>query len=346
MATILDHVPGPAGRPASGGYKVDISRGQGIGRVSSEWFSRPEDERFLSLAELHAAVEARARRATTRTLETRDVRVEASRDDASGWRFCSRAATPRSRRPIGPRPALRPGRRASGDLRQLPAPEARQAELARVGQTLMDEFTKAISTSTQPWKKNGKILKIILLGSYARDDWVDEPANGDQSDLDLLVIVSHEDLTDITGYWYIAEDKILHDPAVQRLVNIIVHTLEEVNKALRRGEYFWVDIVRGGVVLYELPNHALAARKPLTAADAFEMATRYFGIKLADISRHEFKVDAEWVERPSADPETGRFRHAPARCIGFELRRTPPAGCASGISRSVEFLTGSHRQIR
>ena len=28
------------------GYKVDISRGQRIGRVSSEWFSRPDDERF------------------------------------------------------------------------------------------------------------------------------------------------------------------------------------------------------------------------------------------------------------------------------------------------------------
>ena len=43
----------PAAR-ADGGYKVDLSRGQRIGRVSSEWFSRPDDERFLSLSELHA----------------------------------------------------------------------------------------------------------------------------------------------------------------------------------------------------------------------------------------------------------------------------------------------------
>ncbi|WP_150125559.1 nucleotidyltransferase domain-containing protein [Sphingomonas sp. LM7] len=98
------------------------------------------------------------------------------------------------------------------DLDHLP--EAQQSELARVRQTLMDEFTNAISTSTQPWKKNGKILKIILFGSYARDDWVDEPENGYQSDFDLLVVVSHEDLTDVAGYWYIAEDKIQRDPAV------------------------------------------------------------------------------------------------------------------------------------
>jgi hypothetical protein len=69
-------------RPASSGFKVDISRGERIGRVSSEWFSRPDDERYLSLSALHAAVRARADRATARTVESRAVRVEASRDSA------------------------------------------------------------------------------------------------------------------------------------------------------------------------------------------------------------------------------------------------------------------------
>lgn len=64
------------------GFKVDISRGERIGRVSSEWFSRPDDERYLSLTELYDAVKARADRATARTVESRDVRVEASRDNA------------------------------------------------------------------------------------------------------------------------------------------------------------------------------------------------------------------------------------------------------------------------
>ena len=68
--------------PVSGAYKVDISRGERIGRVSSEWFSRPDDERYLSLTELHAAVRGRAERATARTVETKSLRVEASRDDA------------------------------------------------------------------------------------------------------------------------------------------------------------------------------------------------------------------------------------------------------------------------
>ena len=68
----------------SGGYKVDVGRGQRIGRVSSEWFSRPADERYLSLSELMASVKGRAERSRTCTVESAAVRVEASRDDAEG----------------------------------------------------------------------------------------------------------------------------------------------------------------------------------------------------------------------------------------------------------------------
>ena len=68
-------------RDASGGYKVDISRGERIGRVSSEWFSRPDDERYLSLSELYASVKGRAEHSRTRTVESAAIRVEAHRDD-------------------------------------------------------------------------------------------------------------------------------------------------------------------------------------------------------------------------------------------------------------------------
>ena len=67
----------PTTRAAHAPYKVDISRGGTIGRVSSEWFSRPDDERFLSLADLYGRVRGRADSATTRVVESRAVRVEA-----------------------------------------------------------------------------------------------------------------------------------------------------------------------------------------------------------------------------------------------------------------------------
>ena len=49
-------------RIGSNGYKVDVSRGQRIGRVSSEWFNRPDDERYLSLTDLNHAVRRRSER--------------------------------------------------------------------------------------------------------------------------------------------------------------------------------------------------------------------------------------------------------------------------------------------
>jgi hypothetical protein len=71
---------GPA-TARGGGYKVDTSKGERVGRVSSEWFSRPDDERFLSLDELMASVRGRAERSRTRTIDSATVRVEASRED-------------------------------------------------------------------------------------------------------------------------------------------------------------------------------------------------------------------------------------------------------------------------
>ena len=163
-------------------------------------------------------------------------------------------------------------------------PPQQQGELERVKHTLIAEFAEATARATQPWKKNGSILKVVLFGSYARDDWVDEPENGYQSDFDLLVIVSHPDLTDIADYWYVAEDKIQRDVAIARPVNIIVHALQEVNQALSRGEYFWVDIARDGIALYELPGSALVSPQPLTAADAYEMAREYLARHLPSVS--------------------------------------------------------------
>jgi uncharacterized protein len=171
-------------------------------------------------------------------------------------------------------------------------PQVQQDELARVVRILMAEFEEATGRATQPWRRGGKIYKIILFGSYARDDWVDEPENGYQSDFDLLIVVSHRDLTEISDYWYVAEDKILRDDAVGRPVNIIVHSIDEVNRALKRGEYFWVDIARDGIVLYELPQHELATAMPASPQDALHMAEGYFASQLTSCSN--WLTTADW----------------------------------------------------
>lgn len=68
-------------RNASGGYRVDVSRGKNVDLVSSEWPSRPNDERYLSLDDLFASVKTRAERSRTRIAESAAIRVEAHRDN-------------------------------------------------------------------------------------------------------------------------------------------------------------------------------------------------------------------------------------------------------------------------
>ncbi|RUZ78255.1 DUF932 domain-containing protein [Mesorhizobium sp. M7A.F.Ca.US.006.01.1.1] len=115
-----------AGRDApGGGYKVDASRGARIGRVSSEWFNRPADERFLSLSALMASVQGRSGRSRTRTVDSAAIRVEASRDDAERLAL----VLPGADRPVAPthwsfgQLAGIAGASATY-LRQLPAPLA------------------------------------------------------------------------------------------------------------------------------------------------------------------------------------------------------------------------------
>jgi len=175
------------------------------------------------------------------------------------------------------------------DLDHLP--ERQQRELERIKTILLEEFDRAIHAGggpTQSWRRDGRILKIILFGSYSREDWVDAPDTGYQSDFDILVIVSHEKLTETAHYWHMAEDRIERDPTIGRIVNVIVHTMAEVNLGLSQGQYFWTGVIQDGIALHALPGHPFAAPKPLTPQQALEMSERYFDSKQKDI--------AAWIE--------------------------------------------------
>ncbi|WP_027062350.1 nucleotidyltransferase and HEPN domain-containing protein [Mesorhizobium loti] len=157
-------------------------------------------------------------------------------------------------------------------------PEHKQAELARVVEILHAEFEDALSESSADWKKSGRILKIILFGSYARGDWVDEPntMKGYRSDFDVLVVVNNNKLADF-AYWYKAKDRLERDRAIKTPTSFIVHSRRFVNTALRQGQYFFTDIRREGVVLYELDDEPLAEPKALTPKDAYQTAKDHFG---------------------------------------------------------------------
>jgi predicted nucleotidyltransferase/HEPN domain-containing protein len=185
------------------------------------------------------------------------------------------------------------------DLDHLP--DAKRRELERVVQLIFEEFEDATKLAQQGWKKQARILKIILFGSHARGGWVDEPhtAKGYQSDYDLLIVVSHEKLIDRATYWSRADERLIRERDVTHTlktpVTFVVHTLAEVNAALSEGRYFFTDIARDGVVLYQSDSSELIQPRPKAPADALALAREY-----AD----------EWL--PTGDQFLRQYRHAVA----------------------------------
>ncbi len=179
------------------------------------------------------------------------------------------------------------------DLDHLPA--NKQREIERVKTIIFEEFADSIALATMSWKKKGRIEKIILYGSYARGGWVDEPhtAKGYRSDFDLLIIVSDKRLTDKVDYWLKVEDRLNRELAIDKTlhtpVNFIVHTMQEVNDGLAHGRYFFMDIAKDGIALYESDDKELHTPKPKTPAQALAMAQEYFDEWFpASVRRHDF----------------------------------------------------------
>ncbi|ARQ56942.1 UNVERIFIED_ORG: hypothetical protein GGE64_004772 [Rhizobium etli] len=157
-------------------------------------------------------------------------------------------------------------------------PLRKQRELGRVLEILHEEFEDALKDGTAEFKKRGRILKIILFGSYAKGGWVDEPftMKGYRSDFDLLIIVNNRKLCEFAEYWYKAADRLIHEKTIETPVSFIVHSRREVNTYLKEGQYFFSDIRKEGIVLYELDDEPLAEPKPLSPADRLRVAEEHF----------------------------------------------------------------------
>lgn len=165
------------------------------------------------------------------------------------------------------------------ELDHLPA--SKQRELERVVQILFEEFEDAKGKPTGD-KKLGRILKIVLYGSYARGGWVDEPhtSKGYQSDFDLLVIVNQKELTDRVAYWQRSEARLIQELSITKTlrtpVNFIVHSLQDVNDGLAHGRYFFMEIAAEGIALYQVDDTDLLQPKPKTPSQALALAKEYF----------------------------------------------------------------------
>jgi len=185
-------------------------------------------------------------------------------------------------------------------------PAGKRRELTRVVELIRDAFAEAVKGRKAPRFKNGRLLKIILFGSYARGDWVEDPVGRYFSDYDLLVIVDHEDLTDVPEFWIELEDRLLEElssgQCLRTPVSIIYHSFDDVNEQLKLGRYFFIDIVRDGIELFAELGYPFAEPQPLTPEQALEQTREYFD---------EWFVSAEeFLDTAGYAAERGRLKQS------------------------------------
>jgi uncharacterized protein len=194
------------------------------------------------------------------------------------------------------------------DLDHLPLRQ--QRDLRRALDGLFAAFEEAQKGKLSEKRKQGRILKVILYGSQARGKAVRDLGTGYISDYDLLVVVNGEEFADL-DYWEEAEDRFgrqhLTDP-LRHPIQFIVHSLADVNDQLARGRYFFMDIVREGIALYEAEGHPFAEPQPLSPEMAHEEAQGYFD--------YWFQSAGEFLDDFNSNRDKGRFPKA-----AFELHQ-------------------------
>ena len=134
-------------------------------------------------------------------------------------------------------------------------PEAKRRQLQAIAALLQGEAA---------------VEMVILFGSYARGDWVEDAENGYFSDFDLLAVVAGEEQARSAAAWAGLSQRA-QQIAGRTPVTLIVHDIKEINQEIRLGQYFFIDILREGVQLYTSRRHSLATPKALEPRDRLEL---------------------------------------------------------------------------
>ena len=127
---------------------------------------------------------------------------------------------------------------------------------------------------------------IILYGSYARNTYVDYDQRIEygirtcfMSDYDILVVTStrfqryiiNHILSKATDNYYKGKNRY-----VSTTVQFIDESIDDLNKAIDKNRYFYTDIKREGIMLYNSGRYKLARRRKLNYREIKELAEEYY----------------------------------------------------------------------
>ncbi|WP_138478152.1 HEPN domain-containing protein [Dyadobacter bucti] len=123
---------------------------------------------------------------------------------------------------------------------------------------------------------------IILFGSYARGDWVEDYQEKYEyvSDFDILIVTKDKNSAKQVKKSRELEEELIANEDITR-TSIIYHSIGFVNDKIERNYYFFVDILREGIILYDSGKYSLSEPKLMNSEERH--------IKATDAFEHWFK---------------------------------------------------------
>ncbi|MCG8340946.1 MAG: HEPN domain-containing protein, partial [Cytophagales bacterium] len=144
----------------------------------------------------------------------------------------------------------------------------------------------------------------ILFGSYSTGKWVEDLYVEEgttyeyTSDVDILVVTRKERSARNEWRWCSIEDKIRARKWLTD-THIIAHGIGLFNEKIKDNYYFFVDILKEGIMLYDSGNYQLATPQPLSLKKRKKKAQDYF--------EYWFESANEFYDHYLFDIEKGRY---------------------------------------
>lgn len=136
------------------------------------------------------------------------------------------------------------------------------------------------------------IKMVILFGSYARGTWVEDVYTDPEdhityeykSDLDILAVTETQGQANSIKIWDKVE-QLIDKTKRSTSVSIIAHDINDLNKKIEMGEYFFVDIKKEGIMLYNSGEYKLAKTRKLSDEERSKVAKEDFDYWFGSASR-------------------------------------------------------------
>jgi HEPN domain-containing protein len=176
---------------------------------------------------------------------------------------------------------------------------------------------------------------IILYGSHARGDWIEDTYREGhvtyeyKSDFDILVVTEDKKTARNDSLWYRVEERISGGHPDQTPVSLIAHHVQELNQRIEEGSYFFSDIKREGIWLYNSRRFKLARVRKLKPEERRLQAERDF--KLWFGTANEFWIDFE-----------NAFKRRSYKKAAFELHQATEHAYAAALLVFTGYKPKTH----